>query len=279
MGDQNQGMDSLYNARCIRSHGRKDWQTSDLHATGLSTVFFIDLGDSLTAICNLLYDLTRSHLVDHETTLPIQEKLSLCFKETPPQNLWSAVMSEVNGSAAFLSVVHHPAIKRVFQQVFRAMPEIHPITIFRARLPGQQRAVYTWHQDMGTWYLSKNKSLINCPLYTLWLSINGADESNSLQFLLSSPPINRLFYHERVVGQGLFQARIPTSIEINDTSIVSIKAAASEGIIFSPFLLHRSAPETKNLQPRYSIDIRYFNPAERQLFNTDLFFKIKRFFI
>ena len=61
--------------------------------------------------------------------------------------------------------------------------KVFDISTFRARLPDQKRVVYNWHQDEGTWFLSKNKKQLNKYPATLWFSINGASEKDSIQLL------------------------------------------------------------------------------------------------
>ena len=67
-----------------------------------------------------------------------------------------------------------------------------------------------------------------------------------------------LYNHKYVSGQGFFS--IDKKNVVDEKSIYTVITKPSQGIIFHPLMLHRSVPrDPKNLRPRYTVDIRYFD--------------------
>ena len=173
-------------------------------------------------------------------------------------------------------LINSPGIISIFSELFEK-PKLYPISVFRARLPGQGRSIYDWHQDEGTWYLSKNKLLSNKSPATLWFSVNGSDKNNSLQLIKASHK-NRLYDHKYIEGQGHFSANTKNH-EFDKKNVKYIETKPSEAILFHPLTLHRSAPVDKaDMRPRYSIDIRYFDEQKRHAFKVDYKFKLRKLF-
>ena len=93
-----------------------------------------------------------------------------------------------------------------FKFIFK-MPKRFNISFFRARFPDQERAIYDWHQDEGTWFMSNDKKNLNKFTATLWFSINGANKQDSIQLLKNSHK-NILYNHTFIKGQGYFSAKL-----------------------------------------------------------------------
>ena len=241
---------------------------------GYSEIFRVNFKDELLKLQNLIYSLTKEYIEDHDPTISIEKKLNLNFKQIPSSELWSDIMKKVNGSKELPTLINSDAIKTAFKKIFEN-PEAFDISAFRARLPSQKRVLYNWHQDEGTWFLSKNKKHIKKFPATLWLSINGASEKDSIQ-LLKNSHLTKLHDHSYVEGQGFFNAKnISNATEEN---IFTLNLKPSECVIFHPLTLHRSVPsDNKILRPRYTVDIRYFDEAFKPKFNIDLKLKIKKF--
>ena len=114
------------------------------------------------------------------------------------------------------------------------------------------------------------------PALTLWLSINGANESESIQLLEGSHKL-KLFEHKFVEGQGFFSLK--NNNFINENFIKTIKTLPSQGILFKSLTVHRSVEnKTINMRPRYSADIRYYDdvPNVKKKIKIDGYFKLKR---
>jgi hypothetical protein len=243
---------------------------------GFLKEFSIELGDTLKKLQERIYFLTKEHLVEHTQDLPIEKRITLPFKEIPSKNFWSTIMNDINNSLEFNNLVSAPPIIESFKKIFKK-PIKFEICTFRARIPCQSRVIYNWHQDEGTWYLSKNKNLQNKYAATLWFSVNGAHEKNSIQLIRGSHR-DKLWNHSYVEGQGYFNAE---GVNEKNHEIYTVKTNISEAVIFHPLLLHRSVINEENkpdMYPRYSIDIRYYDKELKLDYNTSFKFKIKKLF-
>ena len=243
---------------------------------GFSDVFLINIKDKLDQLQKVIYELTKEYLVDHDNTIEISERLNLAFKKIPDDKLWSNIMNQVNQSKELNNLINDKEIIKAFKSIFKE-PKRFPISFFRARFPGQRRAVYDWHQDEGTWYLSNDNNITKKYPTTLWFSVNGSNQNNSMQ-LIEKSHNSKLYEHNNVEGQGYFKA-IFDHTKIQDSSIRTIITKPSEGFLFHPLTLHRSVPPISNdLKPRYSVDIRYYDSAVKTKIKVASKFKIKKIF-
>ncbi len=235
----------------------------------------LDLGEKLFSLQSLIYDLTKDLLINHDQNLLISEKIKLPFKIVPKGDSWSKIMEKVNTSRELKEIINSEEVRSAFKKVF-TNPIAFEISTFRARFPEQKRVLYNWHQDEGTWHLSKKQTITNKFPATLWFSINGADETNSIQVIKKSHK-TKLYDHEWVDGQGYFKIQnIEKKIDIEDIHTANLKE--SECFIFHPLTVHRSVPTSNNLdlKPRYSLDIRYYDQNASIKINTDIKIYLKR---
>ena len=247
----------------------------DFLKKGFTEIINVPVKKELDLLQKLIYSNTKNLLVDHDENLSIEKKVNVNFKEIPSQKDWSNLMNIVNSSKEFNSLINSEGIKSTFKTMFKN-PEPFDISTFRARMSSQKRVIYNWHQDEGTWYLSKSKNHLNKFPATLWFSINGANKDESIQ-LVESSHNNKLHNHNYVNGQGFFN--IDNKKIIDENKIYTVCMKPSEGVIFHPLMLHRSVPiNPNNLRPRYTIDIRYFDRSFKPNFKVDYKFQIKRFF-
>mgnify|MGYP001165078829 CR=1 FL=1 len=130
----------------------------DFLKKGFTEIINVPVKRELDLLQKLIYSNTKNLLVDHDENLSIEEKVNVNFKEIPPQKDWSNLMNIVNNSKELNSLINSEGIKSAFKKMFQN-PEPFDICTFRARMPSQKRVIYDWHQDEGTWYLSKNKNL------------------------------------------------------------------------------------------------------------------------
>lgn len=242
---------------------------------GFTDVTNVSIKEELLNVQKLIYSNTKKYLVEHKENLSVEDKVNLNFKEIPSQEVWSDLMKTVNTSNELKNLINSEGIKFTFKKIFKS-PQPFEISTFRARFPNQERVLYSWHQDEGTWFLSKNNNHVNKYPATLWLSINGATKEDSIQLVKFSHN-EKLYEHKFIKGQGFFS--FGKKRNINSDRIVTIETKPSECVIFHPLTIHRSVPITKiSLRPRYSIDVRFFDKEFQPKFKTDFIFKIKRFF-
>ena len=101
-------------------------------------------------------------------------------------------------------------------------------------------------------------------------------EIEDVEFLITTTTLSagniiakKLYNHKYVSGQGFFS--IDKKNVVDEKSIYTVITKPSQGIIFHPLMLHRSVPrDPKNLRPRYTVDIRYFDTNYNPKFNVDL---------
>ncbi len=242
---------------------------------GFVNEFNVEINKEITLLQQKIYDLTQNIIIDHDTNLNLIEKIKLPFKEIPSEKIWSELMNEINSSNELKNLINSKGIYSVFKNIFKN-PEIFEICTFRARIPNQKRVIYNWHQDEGTWFLSKNKKINNKFSATMWLSINGSNYNNSIQLVKGSHN-GKLFNHSYVDGQGYFKAENLNII--NNSNIYNVKTSPSQAVLFHPLTLHRSVPNAQDkpdMYPRYSVDIRYYDKSSKLDYKTTLLFKLKK---
>ncbi len=245
---------------------------------GVTEVIDINLGSNLLNLQNKIYEITKDMIEDHDPDISLIEKIRLPFKSIPSEQHWSRIMNEINQCDEFNKLINSNEIKKSFKLIFNN-PEKYEICTFRARYPNQKRVVYNWHQDEGTWYLTKNSDLLKKFTATMWLSVNGSDETNSIQIIKYSHKKKRLYNHSFIKGQGYFKAKINDD-DIEKNNILKIKTKPSQAVIFHPLTLHRSCPTENQIdpRPRYSIDIRYYDVEKKLDYKTNFLFNLKKLF-
>jgi len=242
---------------------------------GFTDIICVNFNDELINLQKIIYGKTKDYLIEHEQNLPIEKKINLQFKKIPSDELWSQLMKTVNESEALKNIINSDGIKKAFKIIFKN-PKPFDISTFRARFPNQKRVMYNWHQDEGTWYLSKNTKHLNKFPATLWLSLNGANKNDSIQ-LVNHSHKKKLYDHQFITGQGFFN--IKNKKMIKGEEIYTVETKASECVIFHPLTMHRSVPSKKlSLRPRYTIDVRYYDDEFKPQINVDWNFKIKKIF-
>ena len=169
---------------------------------GFTDVINIPFDKELTNLQKLIYLNTKKYLVEHNDNLPLHEKINLKFKDIPPKESWTNLMETINNSNELRILINADGIRLAFKKIFKNI-QIFEISTFRARFPEQKRVLYDWHQDEGTWFLSKNNNHLNKYPATLWLSVNGANKDDSIQLVKYSHN-EKLYNHKYVEGQGFF---------------------------------------------------------------------------
>lgn len=223
----------------------------------------IGVAAELEPLQQLIYDITAPLIEPHDTALPLAVRLRLPFARIPSDAEWSHLMRTVNESNEFKNVVDAEGVRSTFASMLGVEPRRFPICVFRAQVPKQRRAVYRWHQDEGTWYAVPVATLAYKMPGTLWLSINGADTTNSIELIPRSHRCG-LRLHRMVEGQGLFDADPPADLP----EPVAMSTNPGDAVLFSALTFHRSIV-AGSLAPRYSADLRYYDPTTRGEYQVD----------
>ncbi len=221
---------------------------------GHTDVVRVASAETLRPLQELIYLATAAYLVEHDARLPLAARIALPFRTPPPHATWASLMTMLNDSAELTALCDAPEIRDAFGRLFEGGVVPFAISRFRAQFPGQRRSVYGWHQDEATWYAVPAKDLAHRGPATLWLSVNGADASNSIEVMPESHR-GHLEDHHFADGQGYFRAALPATFR-GCTPFV-VEAEAGEGIFFHPLAFHRSVPMA-GARPRYSVDVRYY---------------------
>jgi hypothetical protein len=223
-------------------------------ARGHTDVLPVVGAEVLRPIHELIYLGTAAYLVEHDARLPLVERISLPFRTPPPDATWSRLMTMINDSVELSALCDATPVREAFERLFEGGVVPFGISRFRAQFPGQRRSVYGWHQDEATWYAVAAKELAYRGPATLWLSLNGADASNSIEIMPESHR-GHLENHHFAEGQGYFRAVLPAAHRGRPMFVV--EAEPGEGVFFHPLAFHRSVPVT-GTRPRYSVDVRYY---------------------
>lgn len=248
---------------------------TDFINRGFTKIIPIKFKEELKNLQIKIYENTKFLLEDHDDNIDIEDKIKLKFKQIPSSEIWSNLMEEINLSNELKTLINSKAIENTFKIIFKK-PIPFQISTFRARFPKQTRVMYNWHQDEGTWYMSKRDEHLNKFPATLWLSLNDANKEESIQLVKASHK-KKLFNHNFVNGQGFFN--IDKIINENSDDIFTVNLKSSECIIFHPLTIHRSVPANKLImRPRYTVDIRYYDENFIKKFKVDWKFSTKKFF-
>lgn len=231
---------------------------------------------TLAPLQQLIYSKISHLLSEHSSDMPLVERLRLPFKAKTSAEDFSHFMRAIDGSQEVLDIIYHPSVRAAFELIFDSdQVEPFPISRFRAQFPSLSKSTYSWHQDEGTWYAVPVTTLAYKMPATLWLSINGADKTNSIEILPGSHH-SKLENHYQVQGQGFFNADVPAHLRSVPTRIIETRPG--QGVAFHPLTFHRSVVSEVD-RPRFSIDIRYYKkvaqPAE---YKVDWRFKMKRLY-
>lgn len=249
-----------------------DDQRTRLRSIGRTDPIHVLDREELEPLQHRIYELTEPYLDHSDADTDTEDKLSLPFAEVPPSDLWSRVMQTVNASEELSSVINSPSVRQTFAGLLETNVSLFPISFFRAQFYQTTRSVYRWHQDIGTWYLSKDPAIADAFPHTMWLSVNGATRENSLEFADGMHNLP-LADHVNVEGQGRFH--MSRSAPVDRAPTFTPETSPGEAVVFHPLLPHRSVAG-KSLRPRYSVDIRYHDPERRFSGPVSLRFRLRR---
>tara|TARA_B100001123_G_scaffold184448_1_gene211063 strand:- start:2908 stop:3690 length:783 start_codon:yes stop_codon:yes gene_type:complete len=242
---------------------------------GFTEIIKVNFNNELTNLQNLIYETTKNLLEDHDQSLSVEAKLKIPFKTAPSDEFWSKLMNTINSSKELKEVISSRSVSKCFETIFK-QPVLFHVCPFRARLPDKKKFIYGWHQDEATWFLSRNEKIKNKFPPVLWLSINGANKTNSIQ-LVKFSHLRKVFHHKLVDGQGYFNIKNPENL-VKEENIHTLEVLPSEGVIFHPVTIHRSVVPHSDakLIPRYSVDIRYYDENFKPKIKVDLLLRFRK---
>ena len=245
---------------------------------GFSNTFQVfNQPDVLSNIKKMIYDYTKNELESHDSNLSIDNKLKLRFKNKVNLEYQKKLRRYINYSEEFDKIINNEEIKKKFSLIFKN-PVLLNINNFRVHIPTEGSPVFPYHQDQATWFLFKEKVYQDKPIGTMWLSINGADESNSIEIIKRPNDKLKLFDHKHIVGKGYFGANLSKKF-LDNHKTYRVNTQPGEALIFNNFTIHRTVKSENNnnmMVPRYSIDLRYYDEDKLLTYDVDYRFKIKK---
>ncbi len=241
---------------------------------GLLKISKVCSAKSVYPLQRLIYNLTKKYLVKHNLSSPINKLLKIPFDKDISTAEWGKLCDRINFSEEFKNFSNSDDIKNIFRKILNCKnPVRDPVCRFRAKVPGPNLSNIGWHQDMGVVYGHRNLKLSQRLPIAIWISLNGASKDDSIE-LLKKSHLGKLKIHKEVDGIGNFSANFEK--EINNYKKIKIKTKSCGGVAFHPLTVHRTIPGESNI-PRYSIDIRYYDPNVIPSFKVDFEFKFKRY--
>lgn len=231
--------------------------------------------DKLTNLQNIIYHYTKDQLIDHDHNLKIGEKLQIPFKKPVDDIFYENLLEKINQEDEIKKIINSEEIIDKFKIIFDN-PEKFKICVFRCKIPMKKKKNYPWHQDEGTWYLFNDKYYRNKLMGILWLSINGSDNSNSIELLQKSHSFKKLLKHNYKKNMGYFSVDLKKKFK--DLPIKKIKTKPGEGLIFHNLTLHKTSDFTHetNMVPRYSLDIRFYDKNKFLDYNVDFIYRFEK---
>lgn len=245
---------------------------TELIENGYRVVGAINAPDEIQALQEEIYGRIQTYLTPHDETLPLVERLSLPFDKPISISEWGKFSKAVENSDAMRALSTAPAVYDVFREIFHGPPQLHPICRFRARIPGLNATEYGWHQDHGIIYTHKHPTISDRLASALWISLNGAEKGTGIQLIPGSHH-GRLRRHKFKKGQGAFGGVFDSELEQQPP--FEFEAPVGHGILFHPLIIHRTSPGTIQ-KPRFSVDIRYFDPEGDDRINVEFRFRVER---
>ena len=82
--------------------------------TGVTNVFDVGLSEPLLKLQEKIYKMTKDIIIDHDSSLPISEKITLPFKSINIEKQWSMIMIEINKSKELENLINSNIIKNIF---------------------------------------------------------------------------------------------------------------------------------------------------------------------
>jgi len=238
---------------------------------------FKELG-VLDKIKQKIYENTKDNLEDHETNLSLDQKLKLKFKKKVSIKYINDLRRLIHYSDDFDKIINSEEVKEKFRLIFKK-PILFKVNIFRALLPTDDDASFPYHQDEATWFLFKDNFYQNKLMGTMWLSINGANKSNSIELLKGSHKYLKLFNHQKINEKGYFGGVMSKKI-LENHECYQVETQTGEAIIFHNLTFHRTINnknQNNKMLPRYSIDIRYYEKDAILKYDINYIFKLKKF--
>ena len=150
--------------------------------------------NKLVDLQNIIYRYTKDQLIDHDDSLRIDEKLQIPFKQPVDNVFYDNFLEKINQEDEIKKIINSEEIKDKFKIIFDN-PEKFKICQFRCKMPMKEKKNFPWHQDEGTWYLFNDKYYRNKLIGILWLSVNGSNNSNSIEIIQKSHSFKKLLKH------------------------------------------------------------------------------------
>ena len=231
--------------------------------------------NKLVDLQNIIYRYTKDQLIDHDDSLRIDEKLQIPFKQPVDYVFYDNFLEKINQEDEIKKIINSEEIKDKFKIIFDN-PEKFKICQFRCKMPMKEKKNFPWHQDEGTWYLFNDKYYRNKLIGILWLSVNGSNNSNSIEIIQKSHSFKKLLKHNFKKNMGYFGVDLKEKFK--NLPIKKVETKTGQAVIFHNLTLHRTSDieHEINMIPRYSIDIRFYDKGKFLDYNVDFIYKLEK---
>jgi len=243
----NFGKDKISSFKAIRQ---------DLREKGISGPHKFFDSDSIVPIQKKIYSSLKEYIIDDSINQPLSKKLSLPLKNNIPSNFIFDLKGDMQDMV--LAFARSPMIKEIFIDLFGhdQISCCKNFQDFRGNFPEFTLRATGWHQDAAASFADGWEEWRH-PFYIMWVSLNGAEPTNSLEIINGSHKPKRLYSQHYSLSKRVISdvskdlAKLPTT---------KISCQAGEVFFFDSLVFHRSILNKDNFA-RFSLDVRYYDPT------------------
>jgi len=235
----------------------------DLFENGFSGPHKFFDNDEIFSIQEKVYSRIKKYIKNDDLKLSLPERLNLPLKGDVPKKVIFDLRAEMTNLVTEFS--HSSLVKNIFVDLFNNEDVIpcDSFNDFRGNFPNFTGLATGWHQDAETFFTLGHKEWKNS-FYAMWISLNDADQNNSVEFIGGSHQAKRLYsqnysYLSREISD--------ISKKLSKLSTTKIECHAGDVFFIDPLVFHRSVTN-KNNYARFSCDMRYCDPSSVQSYSS-----------
>ncbi len=235
----------------------------DLFENGFSGPHKLFDSDEILSIQEKVYSRIKKYITNDDSKLSLLERLNLPLEGDIPRKFIFDLREEMEIVVTEFS--RSSLVKNIFVDLFNNK-DVVPCDAFQDFRGNFQKSTLQatgWHQDAETFFTLGHKEFKNSS-YAMWVSLNDANQSNSVEFIGGSHQAKRLYsqsysYSSRDISD--------ISKKLSKLSTTKIECHAGDIFFIDPLIFHRSVIN-KNNYARFSFDVRYCDPSSVQSYSS-----------
>lgn len=246
---------------------------AELLAKGCTGPWPMFTAEDIKPIQEMIYDHMKEWLEGDTKGLTLVEKLRLPVRKDTPQSVGLALRKKMWPEVEKFAATH-PRVRQVFEVLLdsKVCEPCSTFQDFRGNLPVRGQPLTGWHQDNETFFVLGRKEWRH-PNFTMWISLNGAEENNAMELLPGSHTSGKLYAQH--------YGNTQRTLEEIDGELAKIKplrfsAQPGEAYFLTPMTFHRSVPNGQDYA-RFSMDMRFFAPDVRTRYSVAPWLYWKKF--